>query len=135
MKKKYLFFVSALFIMSLLNKNHAQENKGKISGYMFGDYFYNIVRDTGILNLPEQFSFIGRYDYLDPASESGSDLRNLLLFGSIFQPDEKICITPNILIETYENLSGGTKVDPSITGRLTFFFIISDVYQARIQKQ
>ena len=49
---KRLFLFAALFIVSIITLN-AQEvtNKGKFSGYMFGDVFYNAARDTGITSL------------------------------------------------------------------------------------
>ncbi|MGK9476358.1 outer membrane beta-barrel protein [Melioribacter sp. OK-6-Me] len=49
--KNILFTVIVLFIS--LGSLQAQEitNKGRFSGYMFGDYFYNAARDTGITYL------------------------------------------------------------------------------------
>jgi hypothetical protein len=42
---KLLFYIVLLFLFSGVTKNSAQ---GKFSGLMFGDYFYNIERDSGI---------------------------------------------------------------------------------------
>jgi len=49
--KKLLILI---FIFSSFSLIFAQEvtDKGRISGYMFGDYFYNAARDTGINSLP-----------------------------------------------------------------------------------
>ena len=50
--KKWFFLIVILF--TSFNLSFAQEviNRGRISGYMFGDYFYNAARDTGITSLP-----------------------------------------------------------------------------------
>ncbi len=48
---KKIVFAGFLYSL-LLIPNYAQEvGEGKISGYMFGDYFYNILRDSTINNL------------------------------------------------------------------------------------
>lgn len=48
--KKLLLIILAVFYATLLP---AQDNssKGKFSGLMFGDYYYNVARDTGIASL------------------------------------------------------------------------------------
>jgi len=48
--KKYL--LGAFVCITLISTAVAQDNSGgKISGYMFGDYFYNVMRDTTIDDL------------------------------------------------------------------------------------
>lgn len=47
---KYLMII--LFTVLILSSLNAQDKPApKISGYMFGDYFYNVARDTGIASL------------------------------------------------------------------------------------
>jgi hypothetical protein len=49
--KKYLFAIIVYF--SLFSSVFAQDDSGgKISGYMFGDYFYNVMRDSTISEIP-----------------------------------------------------------------------------------
>ena len=49
--KNYLFGI--IVCSSLFSSVFAQDDAGgKISGYMFGDYFYNAARDTSITSLP-----------------------------------------------------------------------------------
>jgi len=47
--KKILLTI--LFCLLMATPFFAQDNGGKISGYMFGDYFYNISRDSLINDL------------------------------------------------------------------------------------
>jgi hypothetical protein len=35
---------------------------------------------------------------------------------------EKVLITPNIIMETYEKPVNGIAIDPSISGRITFYY-------------
>jgi hypothetical protein len=44
-----------LLLISLLTSSvfaQEEEPKSKFSGFMFGDYFYNISRDTAISSIP-----------------------------------------------------------------------------------
>jgi len=54
--KKYL--LGAFVCITLLSTAVAQDNSGgKISGYMFGDYFYNVMRDSTIDDIPNKAQF------------------------------------------------------------------------------
>ena len=50
MKKLLL---SAFICLILISNAEAQDDSGgKFSGYMFGDYFYNVMRDSSISDIP-----------------------------------------------------------------------------------
>ena len=89
------------------------KNKIGIALSLFGSYF-----------ISEYFALFGRYDYFDPNTNSAfdGDSRNYFIGGLDYRPDSKVSIIPNILIETYENLPIGRKVDASVTGRVTFYY-------------
>ena len=78
----------------------------------------------GSYTVYEKISLVGRFDRIDPNSNSDfkGDSRNWFLFGLNFSPVERVTISPNVIIETYEALPDGSKVEDSITARLTFFF-------------
>jgi len=67
---------------------------------------------------------VGRYDYYDPniSGDFRGDSRNLFIAGLSFVLNEKVAITPNFLFETYEQPENGKTIDPSLTGRITFYF-------------
>ena len=75
-------------------------------------------------NFQDNFYVLGRYDYLDPNMDSDAkgDSRNYFIFSLNYKPDEKVTISPNVLIETYESLPNGREIDPSVTPQLTFFY-------------
>jgi hypothetical protein len=76
-------------------------------------------------NLLKELELVGRYDYYDPNTNSDfkGDSRNWFLFSLNYKPDEKVTISPNFIIETYESLPNGRSFDASITPRITFFYI------------
>ena len=76
-------------------------------------------------NFMKNLSAVGRYDFYDPNMDSDykGDNRNLFLFSMNYSPVEKVTISPNILIETYESLPSGRDIKPSVTPRLTFYYI------------
>jgi hypothetical protein len=67
---------------------------------------------------------VGRYDYYDPniSGDYRDDSRNLFIAGLSFVLNDKVAITPNFLFETYEQPENGVTIDPSLTGRITFYF-------------
>jgi len=67
---------------------------------------------------------VGRYDYYDPniSGDFRGDARNLFIAGLSFILNEKVAIIPNFLFETYEQPEDGVTIDPSLTGRITFYF-------------
>jgi len=82
----------------------------------------------GTVTLNEEISILGRYDYFDPniVSAAKYDARNFLIAGLNWAADKNVSIIPNIVIETYENVQSGTgsrALDPSITGRITLYYV------------
>jgi len=67
---------------------------------------------------------LGRYDYYDPniSGDFRGDARNLFIAGLSFVVNDMVAITPNFLFETYEQPVDGITIDPSLTGRITFYF-------------
>ena len=78
----------------------------------------------GWLKFTESLVGIGRYDYFDPniSNDYKGDSRNYFLLGLSFILHEKVTITPNFIMETYEKLANGVSIDPSLTGRITFYY-------------
>ncbi len=78
----------------------------------------------GSYNFKKELSIVGRYDYYDPNADSDikADSRNLFIISLNYKPDEKVTISPNVIIETYEKASNGKNIGASITPRITFFY-------------
>ena len=78
----------------------------------------------GWLKFTESLIGIGRYDYYDPniSSDYKGDSRNYFLLGLSFILHEKVTITPNLQLETFEKPVNGVSIDPSLTGRITFYY-------------
>jgi len=66
----------------------------------------------------------GRFDYFDPITDDKSegDSRNLFIFSLNYKPDEKVTISPNIIIESYQSLPNGKSYKNSVTPRITFYY-------------
>lgn len=75
-------------------------------------------------NFSKVLAVVGRYDYYDPNTDSNvkGDSRNWFIFSLNYKPDEKVTISPNVIIETYESIPNGRSFDASITPRITFFY-------------
>jgi hypothetical protein len=78
----------------------------------------------GWLKFTESIVGIGRYDYYDPnfSGDYKGDSRNYFILGLSFRLHEKVTITPNFQLETYEKPVNGPSIDPSLTGRITFYY-------------
>ncbi|NUN10422.1 MAG: hypothetical protein HUU54_14705 [Ignavibacteriaceae bacterium] len=67
-----------------------------------------------------------RYDYIDP--NSSSDFKNDSRTGYIavlnWKANKYITVSPNVLVEEYEELANGNKYRPSVTGRITFNVVL-----------
>jgi len=76
------------------------------------------------LKFTESLVAIGRYDFYDPnfSEDYKGDSRNYFILGLSFILHEKITITPNVQLETYEKPVEGVEIDPSLTGRITFYY-------------
>jgi hypothetical protein len=97
---------------------------GNISGTNVTDKSGIGISAFGSYNFSTAFAVVGRYDYFDPNSGSDykGDSRNWFIFSLNYKPDEKVTISPNVIVETYESLTNGRSIDPSITPRITFFY-------------
>ena len=81
----------------------------------------------GSYSLASDLAVVGRYDYLDPNTDTNTkaygDIRHYILAGLSWKPDKNVSVIPNIQYETYETLANGTSVDASLTVRLTLYYI------------
>lgn len=91
-----------------------RKNRNGIGLSVFGSYYF-----TGELFLS------GRYDYFDPNFDTNitGDLSNWILFSLNYKPDAKVTISPNLIFETYQKSSDLRTFEPSLTLRITFFYI------------
>jgi len=84
-------------------------NSNTLGLSLFGTYYFS-----------PKTNIYGRYDIFNPNTDSNvtGDSRNLIIAGFAYKPNEKLIISPNILMETYEDM--GRTVSNSITTRITF---------------
>jgi len=89
------------------------QNRNALGVSLFGWYKFN-----------ELLVGIGRYDYFDPnmSGDFKGDSRNYFILGLSFILHEKVTITPNLQLETFEQPVNGISIDPSLTGRITFYY-------------
>jgi len=75
-------------------------------------------------NFSKELAVVGRYDYYDPNidTDNKGDSRNWFIFSLNYKPDDKVTISPNVIIETYESIPNGRSISASITPRITFFY-------------
>jgi hypothetical protein len=97
---------------------------GNVSGTEYKDKNGIGVSTFASYNFSPVFTVVGRYDYFDPNSDSNykGDSRNWFIFSLNYKPDEKVTISPNIIVETYESIPNGPSIDASITPRITLFY-------------
>ena len=88
-------------------------NKSGMGLSVFGTYYFS-----------KMLSFAGRFDNYNPNTDSDvkGDSRNWFIFSLNYKPDEKVTISPNVVIETYESIPNGRSIDASVTPRITFFY-------------
>ena len=57
-------------------------------------------------NFSKELVAVGRFDYYDSntGSDAKGDSRNWFIFSLNYKPDEKVTISPNVIIETYESI-------------------------------
>jgi len=79
----------------------------------------------GSVNVSPELTVVARYDYFDPNSDGRykGDARSYLIAGLAWKPDKNVQIIPNVQIETYEAVPNGRSIDPSVTGRVTLYYI------------
>ena len=77
----------------------------------------------GSYNFSNEWAVVGRFDNYDPNTDSdfNGDSRNWFLFSLNYKPVDKVTISPNVIIETYESINGRS-IDASITPRITFYY-------------
>jgi hypothetical protein len=71
-------------------------------------------------------TLLARYDYFDPNSAADHDLRQLIIAGVSWSAEKNVSIIPNVQYESYEQVAAATgnrAVDPSITAKITFYYI------------
>jgi hypothetical protein len=95
------------------NTDYVIQNRNALGISLFGWY-----------QITDMLVGVGRYDYYDPniSGDYRDDARNLYIIGLTFILNEKVTITPNFLFETYEQPEDCITIDPSLTGRITFYF-------------
>jgi len=79
----------------------------------------------GSVNLASDLAVVGRYDYFDPNTDSNAkgNSRNYIIGGVSWKPNKNVSIIPNIQYETYETPAGGNAIDPSVTARITLYYV------------
>jgi hypothetical protein len=81
----------------------------------------------GSYSLIPELSAVLRYDYFDPNTNSATnakgDVRNYVIAGLSWKVDKNVSVMPNLLYETYEALHGHGEPDPSVTARLTMYYV------------
>jgi len=78
----------------------------------------------GSYNFSKELAVVGRFDNYDRNTDTDfkGDSRNWFIFSLNYKPDEKVTISPNVIIETYEAFPSGRSFDASVTPRITFFY-------------
>lgn len=92
------------------NNTTALLNKTGIGMSVFGSYIIN-----------PKLAAIGRFDYFEPNGDANAkgDTRNWFIAGLTYKPAEIMIISPNVILETYEDI-GDTEIKSSVTPRLSF---------------
>ncbi len=96
--------------------------KGSVAPFVLGTKYGLGVSVFAYAYVEDNVSFVGRYDFFDPNIDQSikGDLRHYMVFGLSWKPDKNVAVTPNVLVESYEQTTSQTYVS-SITGRVTFF--------------
>lgn len=76
---------------------------------------------SGTYFFSPQYSLMGRYDYFNPAmnNDAVKRQRNLFITSFNYKPVDRLILSPNIIIETYQTTETGRVIKPSVTGRFT----------------
>jgi hypothetical protein len=75
----------------------------------------------GSVNITQKLTILGRYDYFEPNNQQDAtgDKRNWFIAGMTVKPVERLIISPNIIIESYEKVDA-IEIVSSVTPRLSF---------------
>ncbi|GAB4138963.1 MAG: hypothetical protein Fur0015_10120 [Ignavibacteriales bacterium] len=103
------------------------QNK-RLNDFVINNKYFN--RDQlgfsvfGTYNFKTDLALVFRYDYFNPNlhKDFKGDSRNYFVFGMNYKADEKVIISPNLLIETYEKIPGQNDFITSVTPRITFYY-------------
>jgi hypothetical protein len=78
-------------------------------------------------NIIPELAAVARYDYFDPNTNSSDnakgDVRNYVIVGLSWKVDKNVSIMPNVLYEKYEAPLNHGEPDPSITARVTLYYV------------
>jgi hypothetical protein len=91
----------------------------------------------GSVNVLPELAIVARYDNYAPTSDdkakdplhvttsiaNGNLSRNYIIAGLSWKVDKNVSIIPNVLYETYETPKGGKDIDPSVTARVTLYYV------------
>jgi hypothetical protein len=90
----------------------------------------------GSVYIIPELALVARYDNYNPSTDNNPKdpahfgtgtasylARNYIIAGLSWKVDKNVSIMPNVLYETYEAQKGGTTPDPSITTRLTVYYV------------
>ena len=90
----------------------------------------------GSVYIIPELALVARYDNYNPSTDNNPKdpahfgtgtasylARNYIIAGLSWKVDKNVSIMPNVLYETYEAPKGGTTPDPSITARLTVYYV------------
>ncbi|MBI4534669.1 MAG: hypothetical protein HY708_00225, partial [Ignavibacteriae bacterium] len=79
----------------------------------------------GSVTIHQGVDLVGRFDFFDPNinAKARGDRRNFIIGAIAWRADKNVSFIPNVQIETYSSLPGGRSIEPSITGRLTFYYL------------
>jgi hypothetical protein len=79
----------------------------------------------GWYSFTPKVGIVGRYDFLDPNTDSGAkgDARGLFIGSLFLKPIKNVYIMPNIYVEKYQKLPTGQTFKTSVTPRITLYYI------------
>jgi hypothetical protein len=91
----------------------------------------------GSYNIIPELAIVARYDNFNPSTDdkgkdpvavtagvaNGNLSRNYVIAGLSWKVDKNVSIMPNLLYETYEAPAGHGEPDPSITARVTLYYV------------
>ena len=111
-------------IESFLQVNYNDVLQSESGNYILSNRNALGVSVFGWYKLSDLLVGIGRYDYFEPniSEEFKGDSRNYFILGLSFILHKNVSVTPNIQLETFETPESGIEIEPSLTGRITFYY-------------
>jgi hypothetical protein len=81
----------------------------------------------GSFNIIPELAVVARYDNWDPntdgATNAKGDIRDYIIAGLSWKVDKNVSIMPNLLYESYEAVPNHGAPDPSVTARITLYYV------------